>query len=738
MHTAKSAVCGSRSSNGMSSIEGDKSIDSTSPTAVQILAASGPVGDSCQTSAVVRNGSSRENLQREKNLPNFVERENQGNFVSGAQEEGEQGKDYEEGGGEATSGDGGSNGGVGVLHQPLHQVVTTTGVGGNVAPTGGIQRRVVVVGNTAHLVTIHPAPAPRNTDGSSGENGTNFPTTPHLLGVGGDGTQIALVGGRLLTSTTTSPSITIQGAENIGGDGGEFQNGGIQAQNGGVAVVSTGVGGTLDNGQRTISVVSQHSVDLRVKTEQTTSTNLLGEQQEQLNLSDRPNTVQVPLLQNAVTANIKHNPGTQLTNTVVINTTTVSAVAAENDGPPSVVSVAANNNSPAAANTQPQQDTMIDTSDFRMSAGEPTYQTLSSAGGRMTPPGYLAAPQGHYATLTPLQPMTPLPPISSIQMGEKFGYPASTTPNVSGSFTVMQNNSLAQISIPSPYSPYDSKLVSMGMSPPHFHQGSHMGLHSMQHSPTLSPTHPYATQNGLHSPHKPISPIPYEYRSSIDPQSPHDLSPTSGGGDNERSPTSDSTTPAYSSPSIYTSTALTTSHNPSLNGMASLSPHNISPHHSPSLPTSLHHSIQRDLSPPSPTLHHQSIAHPSPILPPTTILHHPGVSLQQQQHQSMKSPNSTTSSSGELEEINTKELAQRISAELKRYSIPQAIFAQRVLCRSQGTLSDLLRNPKPWSKLKSGRETFRRMFKCLQEPEFQRMPALRFAGKASFLSWIER
>uniref|UniRef100_A0A3P9I3K6 One cut domain family member n=1 Tax=Oryzias latipes TaxID=8090 RepID=A0A3P9I3K6_ORYLA len=83
--------------------------------------------------------------------------------------------------------------------------------------------------------------------------------------------------------------------------------------------------------------------------------------------------------------------------------------------------------------------------------------------------------------------------------------------------------------------------------------------------------------------------------------------------------------------------------------------------------------------------------------------------------------------SGQLEEINTKEVAQRITAELKRYSIPQAIFAQRVLCRSQGTLSDLLRNPKPWSKLKSGRETFRRMWKWLQEPEFQRMSALRLA-----------
>jgi len=96
--------------------------------------------------------------------------------------------------------------------------------------------------------------------------------------------------------------------------------------------------------------------------------------------------------------------------------------------------------------------------------------------------------------------------------------------------------------------------------------------------------------------------------------------------------------------------------------------------------------------------------------------------------QNTSSASGSNGSGSDMEEINTKELAQRISAELKRYSIPQAIFAQRVLCRSQGTLSDLLRNPKPWSKLKSGRETFRRMWKWLQEPEFQRMSALRLAG----------
>ncbi|XP_063054277.1 one cut domain, family member, like [Engraulis encrasicolus] len=83
------------------------------------------------------------------------------------------------------------------------------------------------------------------------------------------------------------------------------------------------------------------------------------------------------------------------------------------------------------------------------------------------------------------------------------------------------------------------------------------------------------------------------------------------------------------------------------------------------------------------------------------------------------------SGGGGGEELNTKDVAQRIITELKRYSIPQAIFAERVLSRSQGTLSDLLRNPKPWGKLKSGRETFKRMSRWLQEPEFQRMTSLR-------------
>jgi hypothetical protein len=74
--------------------------------------------------------------------------------------------------------------------------------------------------------------------------------------------------------------------------------------------------------------------------------------------------------------------------------------------------------------------------------------------------------------------------------------------------------------------------------------------------------------------------------------------------------------------------------------------------------------------------------------------------------------------------IDTKELCKRIAYELKQHSIPQAIFAERILCRSQGTLSDLLRNPKPWNRLKSGRETFRRMFNWVQQPLHVRLSIL--------------
>lgn len=82
----------------------------------------------------------------------------------------------------------------------------------------------------------------------------------------------------------------------------------------------------------------------------------------------------------------------------------------------------------------------------------------------------------------------------------------------------------------------------------------------------------------------------------------------------------------------------------------------------------------------------------------------------------------------DMEYVDTRDIAEKVSTELKKYNISQVAFAQTILGRSQGTLSDLLRNPKPWAKLKSGRETFCRMWKWLQVPESERMAPFKGAG----------
>lgn len=355
---------------------------------------------------------------------------------------------------------------------------------------------------------------------------------------------------------------------------------------------------------------------------------------------------------------------------------------------------------------------MIDATDFRALQPEPTYQTLTSVNGRMSPPGF--SPSSSYATLTPLQ---PLPPIST--MSDKFAY--GHTGNVSGSFTVMQNNGLnnmgLSMGVNSPYS-YD-KLPSMGMSPPH-HYSPNNGLGNIgmpqQHSP-LSPQSSYS-QNGLNSPQKSMSPNSYD-----SPYNQRDLVGRGNLGATQSPTLSPPSASLHSPPNTIvtsfggTTTSLAASL-PTINGLTTITPHTVvvSPHHSP--PSLVASQMQREAV---------VVATPSPpkLVPQQTAT----LSLKSVTPANNCSGGLGVPQAGELEEINTKELAQRISAELKRYSIPQAIFAQRVLCRSQGTLSDLLRNPKPWSKLKSGRETFRRMWKWLQEPEFQRMSALRLAGK---------
>lgn len=420
---------------------------------------------------------------------------------------------------------------------------------------------------------------------------------------------------------------------------------------------------------------------------------------------------------------------------------------------------------------------MIDASDFRMVDPGCSYTTLAAAAaanGRMTPPNHGHAHQhphhalhhSHamasyvntsYTTLTQLQPLPPISTISNMHQDSKYhsyspsgaaaaaaaaaeanGENGNTPTHVSQAPPVSVSNFVMQTNL----SPY------MSMSPPHYATGSHaaataaaiaMGAHSPPQGVELTHHYPHNGGSGLHSKQEPLSPNSY-YAEAQRPSPHHDMSPHSL----DHSPTGGSNGGGGGPPAMVpTSTydALTSNNNPSLNG-GMTSPHTISPvpHTSPLL----HH---REMSPPSPqaSAHHGNNGASILAAAAASALghhnqHHGGHGMNMplatptmvtlKSTPSSNNNNTGGGAGGEAEEINTKDLAQRISAELKRYSIPQAIFAQRVLCRSQGTLSDLLRNPKPWSKLKSGRETFRRMQKWLAEPEFQRMSSLRLAGKS--------
>lgn len=82
-----------------------------------------------------------------------------------------------------------------------------------------------------------------------------------------------------------------------------------------------------------------------------------------------------------------------------------------------------------------------------------------------------------------------------------------------------------------------------------------------------------------------------------------------------------------------------------------------------------------------------------------------------------------------FEDLDTKQIAEALANELKKYSIPQAVFARKVLNRSQGTLSDILKKPKPWNELRGGREIYRKMKEWLDLPEVKRIPQLRAEGE---------
>uniref|UniRef100_A0AC35TKW9 One cut domain family member n=1 Tax=Rhabditophanes sp. KR3021 TaxID=114890 RepID=A0AC35TKW9_9BILA len=87
---------------------------------------------------------------------------------------------------------------------------------------------------------------------------------------------------------------------------------------------------------------------------------------------------------------------------------------------------------------------------------------------------------------------------------------------------------------------------------------------------------------------------------------------------------------------------------------------------------------------------------------------------------------------GDSDFIDTVALCKSISKELKTHNIAQSLFAKKILCRSQGTLSDLLRNPKPWNKLKGGKETFKRMVYWMSLPLQKRLDTLKDTTGVNF------
>lgn len=338
-----------------------------------------------------------------------------------------------------------------------------------------------------------------------------------------------------------------------------------------------------------------------------------------------------------------------------------------------------------------------------------TYQTLTSVVNnynRSSPTNDFSPNSSAYATLTPLQ---PLPPIST--MSDKFAY---------GHVNNSSNNE-------------NNENPNTG-----YHNYNNSNGSNMQKSPAFSQDHHHSPQK-LSVNVNSSSPNPYNYNNEI-------VIGTTDQFNNGRHNTRQS---QQLSPNL--NSYATINRVSDLSHMTHLT---SSPSPSPQHQTFHSHS-HRDtivINSPSPPLVTTSLQQQQQqkTLSGGNNLNMNGTSIQSNNNKSeslnsssnsskqfntnnntvVTSSTATSSTSGsDGEEINTKEIAQRISAELKRYSIPQAIFAQRVLCRSQGTLSDLLRNPKPWSKLKSGRETFRRMYKWLQEPEFQRMSALRMAGE---------
>jgi len=89
------------------------------------------------------------------------------------------------------------------------------------------------------------------------------------------------------------------------------------------------------------------------------------------------------------------------------------------------------------------------------------------------------------------------------------------------------------------------------------------------------------------------------------------------------------------------------------------------------------------------------------------------------------------------EELDTQELTTRVRDLLQSHGLGQKLFGEAVLELSQGSVSELLAKPKPWSLLSAkGREPFLRMRAWLADPHgIERLRAFQsqtVAGKCAF------
>uniref|UniRef100_A0A8C4Q2S5 Homeobox protein cut-like n=1 Tax=Eptatretus burgeri TaxID=7764 RepID=A0A8C4Q2S5_EPTBU len=73
---------------------------------------------------------------------------------------------------------------------------------------------------------------------------------------------------------------------------------------------------------------------------------------------------------------------------------------------------------------------------------------------------------------------------------------------------------------------------------------------------------------------------------------------------------------------------------------------------------------------------------------------------------------------GEIDEVNTSELARHVKEQLLKHNIGQRVFGHYVLGLSQGSVSEILARPKPWTKLTvKGKEPFLKMKQFLSDEQ---------------------